>query len=147
VILGPETLFGTRPAAAARWAPPVRWAAGSVFVVFGIGKFTDHGREVASFETYGLPSPDAFAYLIGALEIVGGALLLAGLLTRFAALALAGDMVGAIALSGIGQGEVVPSLTLAPLLLVAMLFLLWIGPGDRALDRRLLSRRSHQAPR
>ena len=36
-------------------------------------------------------------------------------------------MVGAIALSGIGHGDVVPSLTLAPVLLAATLFLLWLG--------------------
>ena len=112
-----------------RWAAPVRWSAGAVFVVFGIGKFTDHAHEVASFETYGLPSPDAFVYLVGVLETVGGLLLIAGLLTRLVALALAGNMVGAIVVSGIGEGEVFPSLTLAPLLLAAMLFLLWVGPG------------------
>lgn len=114
---------------AARWAPPVRWASGAIFLVFGIGKFSDHAHEVASFESYGLPSPDAVVYLIGVLEIVGGALLIAGLLTRLVALALAGNMVGAIVFSGIGEGEVLPSLTLAPALLAAMLFLLWVGPA------------------
>ena len=138
---GAETLLGTRDVPAARWAGPVRWVAGAIFVVFGIGKFSDHAHEVASFENYGLPSPDAFVYLIGALEIGAGLLLLAGLLTRLAALAMSGNMVGAIGASGIGEGEVVPSLTLAPALLVAMLFLLWVGPGARALDERLLSRR------
>jgi hypothetical protein len=34
-------------------------------------------------------------------------------------------MVGAIATSGIGQGEWIPSLTLAPLLLVASVYLAW----------------------
>lgn len=138
-------LLGTRNAAAARWAAPVRWVSGVVFVVFGIGKFSAHAHEVESFESYGLPAPDAFVYLIGAVEIGFGLLLIAGLLTRLAALVLAGDMVGAIVVSGIGEGEVVPSLTLAPALLVAMLFLVWIGPGRRALDERLLSRRP--APR
>jgi putative oxidoreductase len=141
----PEALLETREAPAARWAAPVRWASGAIFVLFGIGKFSDHGHEVASFEAYGLPSPDALVYLIGVLEIGAGAMLLAGLLTRLAALALAADMVGAIVVSGIGEGEAVPSLTLAPLLLLAMLFLLWVGPGARALDSRLLSRR--RAPR
>jgi uncharacterized membrane protein YphA (DoxX/SURF4 family) len=122
-------------------APPVRWLSGAVFVVFGVGKFSDHPHEVASFESYGLPAPDAFVYAIGLLEIAGGLLLLAGLLPRLAALALAGNMVGAIVVSGIGEGEVVPSLTLAPALLIAMLFLLWVGPGSRTLDTRRLNRR------
>ena len=136
--LDPQFLLGTRDRPAARWAAPVRCLTGAVFVVFGIGKFSDHSHEVASFEAYGLPAPDAFVYLVGVLEIVGGLLLIAGLLTRLVALALAGNMAGAIVASGIGEGEVWPSLTLAPLLLAAMLFLLWAGPGKRALDGRLL---------
>jgi putative oxidoreductase len=102
----------------------LRVAAGVVFVVFGIGKFSQHETEVDSFRTYGLPEPDAFVYAIGVLEIAGGLMLIAGFLVWLAALALAGDMVGAIVVSGIGEGEVVPSLTLAPALLVAMLVLL-----------------------
>jgi len=134
-----ETL-GTREHPAARWAPPVRWASGAVFVLFGVGKFVDHGREVESFESYGLPAPDAFVYLVGVLEIGGGLLLLAGLATRLVALALAANMAGAIAVSGIGEGEVLPSLTLAPALLLAMLFLIWTGPGSRSLDERMRAR-------
>jgi putative oxidoreductase len=135
-----QTLLATRERPAARWAALVRYGAGAVFVVFGIGKFSDHAHEVASFEAYGLPAPDAFVYLVGGLEIAGGLLLVGGLLTRLVALALAGNMVGAIVVSGIGEGEVLPSLTLAPLLLAAMLFLLWSGPGEPALDGRLLER-------
>ena len=124
---------------AATAAAVARVAASAVFVAFGIGKFTSHGTEVASFRDYGLPVPDAFVYAIGVLEIGGGLLLLAGLLTRLAALALAGDMVGAIALSGIGQGEAI-SLTLAPALLLAMFFLIRTGGGRWSADRALLER-------
>jgi uncharacterized membrane protein YphA (DoxX/SURF4 family) len=63
-----------------------------------------------------------------------------------AALALAGNMLGAIVVSGIGEGEVLPSLTLAPVLLAAMLFLLWVGPGRHALDSCVLKQPS-RAPR
>ena len=86
-----------------------RVGAGAVFVVFGVGKFTNHASEVASFQDYGLPAPDAFVYVIGVLEIVGGVLLILGLATRVAALLLAGDMVGAIVVSGIARGETVSS--------------------------------------
>jgi uncharacterized membrane protein YphA (DoxX/SURF4 family) len=81
----------------------------------------------------GCPSPSAFVYGIGVLELAGGFSLATGALTRLAAIALIGDMIGAIGASGIGEGEVVPSLTLAPALLVAMLFLLWTGPGSQSL--------------
>lgn len=106
----------------------VRLVAGAVFVSFGVGKFTSHASELASFRDYGLPAPDAFVYLIGVVEIVGGVLLLGGLATRAASLVLAANMVGAIVVSGLVRGETI-SLTLAPAMLVAMLFLLWRGPG------------------
>ncbi|HEX8074254.1 MAG TPA: DoxX family membrane protein [Thermoleophilaceae bacterium] len=124
---------------AATAALAARVAAGVVFVVFGIGKFTAHATEVDSFTEYGLPSPGAFVYAIGVLEIVGGLLLIAGLLTRLAALALAGDMVGAIIVSGLKEGEAI-SLTLAPALLVTMLVLLWTGAAPPSLDGRISRR-------
>ena len=104
----------------------VRLAAGLIFLGFGAAKFLNHGTEVDSFETYGLPSPDAFVYLIGTIEVVGGAMLLLNRGTWQAALVLAGDMVAAIVVSGIKEGEAI-SLTLAPLLLIGMLYLLSSG--------------------
>jgi putative oxidoreductase len=68
--------------------------------------------------------------------MLGGALLIIGLATRLAALVLAGNMLTAIIVSGIEKGEVI-SLTLAPAELMGMLLLLWAGPGDLSLDRRL----------
>jgi putative oxidoreductase len=99
-----------------------------VFVAFGAGKFVNHGSELASFKTYGLPAPEVFVIVIGVIELVGGLLVVAGVLTRPAALVLAGDMVGAIIVSGIAKGEVI-SLTLAPAELLAMLVLLRTGAG------------------
>jgi putative oxidoreductase len=129
LLAGPET---------GRWANAA-WAgrvvSGAVFVVFGLGKFVNHATEADSFRTYGLPAPDAFVYLIGGIEVLGGLLLIAGLATRLAAAILAGNMIGAITLSGIAEGEII-SLTLAPALLVVMLLLIAIGPGRHALDRR-----------
>jgi putative oxidoreductase len=110
----------------------VRLVSGGVFVVFGVGKFVDHGSELASFRTYGLPAPAAFVIAIGVIELVGGLLLKLGILTRPAALVLAGDMVGAILISGIARGEMV-SFTLAPAQLVAMLIVVWTGPGALSL--------------
>jgi putative oxidoreductase len=123
-----------------------RIASGAVFVVFGIAKFSQHATEVDSFRTYGLPSPDAFVYAIGVLEIAGGLMLIGGLATRLAALALAGDMVAAIAVSGVKEGEIV-SLTLAPALLATMAVLLWAGPGARALDAALTRRVANRGAR
>ena len=97
-----------------------RLIAGAVFVLFGLGKFVAYDSELASFRHYDLPLPEAMVIVIGVVELAGGALLLAGRHVRPAAFLLAGDMVGAILVAGLGQGEVFPSLTLAPALLVAM---------------------------
>lgn len=121
----------------------VRVAVGGVFVVFGAGKFVNHASELASFKSYGLPAPGVFVVVIGVVELVGGALLIAGECTRPAALVLACDMVGAIIVSGIAKGELV-SLTLAPAQLVAMLILLRMGacPGRRSSRSRRSGRDS-----
>ena len=105
-----------------------------VFVIFGAGKFVNHASELASFRLYGLPAPGVFVFSIGGLEIVGGLMLAAARWVRFAALALAGDMVGAIVVSGLARGEII-SLTLAPLLLLAMLFMIWFGAGENPANR------------
>ncbi len=78
--------------------------------------------------------------VIGVLELAGGLLLILGLYTRPAALLLAGDMIGAIVVSGIGHGETI-SITLAPALLVATATLALLGPGRMAADARLYQAR------
>jgi putative oxidoreductase len=107
-----------------RWTSPVRLLAGLAFVVAGIPKFAANAWETRAFVSFGLPWPHAFVILIGVVEIAGGVLLLCDRLTRPTALVLAAVMVGAIVFSGIGHGDVIPSLTVAPLLLAATLFLL-----------------------
>lgn len=94
-----------------------------VFSVFGADEFVNHARDVRSFALYGLPHPSAFSYAIGSLEIVGALALLSGIALLPAAVVLAGDMVGAVVVSGIALGELV-SLTLAPAMLIAMLTLI-----------------------
>jgi putative oxidoreductase len=113
----------------------LRLLSGGVFIVFGVGKFVNHMSELSSFKTYGLPAPAAFVVFIGVVELIGGALLITGLFTRPAALVLAGDMVAASIVSGIARRELV-SLTVAPAELVAMLVLLWTGPGAMRLACR-----------
>lgn len=109
----------------------VRFTSAVVFVIFGVGKFANHASELASFEAYALPAPDIFVYGVGVVEIAGGVLLVFGPFVRLAALVLAGDMVGAIVVSGIARGETV-SLTVAPLLLVAMVLLMLDRRGPQA---------------
>jgi putative oxidoreductase len=126
-------ILAPTPPAAALPALAVRLAAGGIFVGFGLSKFTAHARETRAFDRYGLPDPNVFAYATGALELTLGAALVLGLLTRLTAFGLAGNMVGAIATGGRVDGGFV-NLVLAPLLLVAMLFLVRVGAGRLAAD-------------
>ena len=105
-----------------------------MFLIFGVSKFVNHAAELASFRHYPVPAPGALVYAVGVIEICGGLLLVVGLLTRLTALALAADMLGAIVVSGLARWELV-SLTLAPMLLAAMIILIRFGAGDWSLDR------------
>jgi putative oxidoreductase len=134
-----ELLFAERLQGRAALLPAaLRLAAAAVFLAFGVYKFTAHADEVASLDSYGLPFPDG-TYAIGVVEVGGGLLLALGIVTRLAALGLAGDMVGAIATAGMVEGGPI-HLGLAPALLATMLFLLWAGAGAFALDSRLRGR-------
>jgi len=117
----------------------VRIATGVLFITFSVGKFADHAQESADFDHYGIPAPEVATYLVGTLELVCGALLVVGLLTRLAAALLAANMVGAIATAGRVDGGSF-HLGVAPTMLVAMLFLVWAGCGYVALDRMLAPR-------
>src|SRR5438309_6727890 len=127
------------PAVASWPATATRLAAGAIFVGFGQSKFTHHAKEARSFDRYGLPDPNVFAYATGTLELTLGIALLFGLLTRLTALGLAGNMVGAICTGGRVDGGFV-NLVLAPILLVAMLFLVRAGAGRWAVDDVLARR-------
>jgi uncharacterized membrane protein YphA (DoxX/SURF4 family) len=107
-----------------------RLVPGVVFLIFGADEFINHSRNARSFTLYGLPSPSLFSYGIGTLEIVGALALISGIALLPMAVALAGDMVGAIVVSGIALGEVV-SLTLAPAMLAAMVVLIARELGGR----------------
>ena len=108
----------------ARPAAVVRVVAGILFVVFGIPKFTDHARWVADFGTYGLPESSLLVYGTGLVEVLGGLALVAGIGVRVVAAVLALVMAGAVVGGGIVGGNPA-SLTLAPALLVASLFVFW----------------------
>ena len=77
------------------------------------------------------------------IETICGLMLVLGIFTSWAALALAADMIGVIATAGRVDGGLL-NLGLAPLLLVGMLVLLWAGPGALSLDAILARSRKSE---
>ncbi len=128
LIVAPDSAVG-------RYRPAARVAAitGVIFVFAGLVKFIFHHWELNAFRSFGLPWPSALEIAAGVLEMIGGVLLVLRRWVVPTAGVLAATMVVAIAASGIGHGDVIPSLTLAPALLIAMIYLLAIaGAGARA---------------
>ncbi len=101
--------------------------AGVIFIFAGLVKFVFHHWELDAFRSFGLPWPSALEIFAGVLETVGGILLVVRRFVAPVAVLLAVTMIVAIVSSGIGHGDVIPSLTLAPALLVMMLYLLVRG--------------------
>lgn len=80
----------------------IRLMVGVVFLSEGIQKFLYPAiRGVGRFEKMGFPNPEFFGNFVGAFEIVCGALLLLGFLTRGAALAMLINMIVAIVVTKI----------------------------------------------
>lgn len=94
---------------------------GAIFVIASTPKFFAYGWELDAFERFGLPAPGAMVLLAGVIELVGGGLLLAGRAVVPSAVVLAATMVVATVAGGVVGGDLIPSLTLAPALVAAML--------------------------
>lgn len=106
--------------------PAARFTAivvGAVFVVASLPKFAFFTFELEQFERFGLPFPGVLVILVGIVELAGGAALVRRRGVVLALAVLVPTMVVAIVSSGILEGDVVPSLTVAPALLGAMGYL------------------------
>jgi uncharacterized membrane protein YphA (DoxX/SURF4 family) len=89
--------FLNPPSSAPRSTILIRLMAGSVFLWEGVMKFVFPATQgVGRFTKLGIPFPDLMASFVGGLEIVGGVLLIAGLLTRVIAVPLMIEMVVAM---------------------------------------------------
>ena len=108
---------------------------GVTFIFAGLVKFVFHHWELHAFRSFGLPWPSALEIFAGALEMVAGLMLVLRRAVVPALTLLSVTMVVAIISSGIGHGDVIPSLTLAPALLLATLFLLVRGLGLTGADQ------------
>ena len=143
------------------WAPPlsapratilIRAMAGAVFLWEGILKFVYVNQGVGRFTKLGFPFAEPTAHFVGMLEIVGGLLLIAGLLTRLAAIPFVIEMVVAMLSTKIALYLGTSPLPLPPsppqigiwavlheirseyAQLMSVLFLLAVGPGPWSVD-------------
>lgn len=140
----------------------IRILVGWVFLSEGIQKFLYPAENGAGrFARIGIPSPDVMGPFVGVVEILCGALVLIGLLTRLAAIPLLIDMLVAIVSTKIpillGHGFWGFSLRNLPYygfwgmfheartdfaMLLGSIFLLIVGGGLWSIDARLSSNRS-----
>jgi uncharacterized membrane protein YphA (DoxX/SURF4 family) len=124
-------------------------AVGAVFLSEGVQKFlypADLG--VGRFIKIGIPSPQFFAPFDGVVEIICGALIILGLLTRLAAIPLIVDMLVAIITTKIpilmksGFWAMAHEARVDYAMLLGCLFLLIVGAGPISIDARLTSESS-----
>jgi putative oxidoreductase len=135
----------------------IRLVVGGVFLSEGIQKFLyPEENGVGRFMKIGIPAPEVMAPFVGVVEIVCGALILIGLLTRLAAIPLIIDMLVAILSTKLQilLGHGFWGFSLRPLpyygfwgmaheartdfaMLLGSIFLLIVGAGAWSLDARL----------
>ena len=123
------------------WGPTLlRITVGIVFLVHGAQKMFVWGfHGVAGFlGQVGIPLPALFAVVLTLVELVGGAALVLGLFTRWAALLLALDMLVAVLAVKLKGGFFAPTgFEYELVLMVASLSLVLMGGGAASLDARL----------
>lgn len=128
----------------------IRLMVGVVFLSEGIQKFIFPGsRGAGRFEKIGLPSPELLGTLVGGFEVVCGALILIGLLTRLASIPTFIIMLVALfitkveILSNDGFWEMMHAGRTDWAMLLGSLFLIVKGGGRFSIDR-VISRKDDE---
>lgn len=126
------------------WAAlPLRLAVGIIFAAHGWQKFSGGLEGVAQFfGRVGIPLPEASAFVVAFVELIGGIGLILGLFTRYWAVLLSIVMVVAIFTvklqAGLLGGGGRPGYEFDLALLAGCLALLLTGPGPLSVERALL---------
>jgi Predicted membrane protein len=136
-------LFDSDPRHHSKAIAIVRIVVGIIFLVHGWQKVFQMGFAgvTGGFTHMGIPAPGVTGPFIACVELLGGAALIIGLLTRLAALGLVADMLGAILFVHFKNGFFNPMGYEYPLmLLVGALAILIAGPGSWAVDNNFAAR-------
>jgi len=121
----------------------LRVVVGIVFLAHGAQKLFVHGFHgtAGAFGGMGIPAPAVSSAVVTLVEFLGGAALIVGLLTRWAAALNGFDMVVAILLVHLKNGFLKPGGFEHPLtLLAACVALVMLGPGTLSVDGALTKR-------
>lgn len=121
----------------------LRVVVGGVFLAHGVQKVFTYGHSgvTGMLSSMGVPLPGVLAAVLMAVEFLGGAALVLGFLTRWAAGFIAFDMVVAVLLVHLKNGFFNPGGVEFPLtLLAACLLLAMQGPGAASVDGALAKR-------
>ncbi len=110
----------------------------AIFVMSGIGKISNPGATIGYISAMGLPLPQLGLVLAIAIEVIGGALLVAGFHTRPVALALAAFSIatGLIFHSAIGDQNQMIHLMKNFAMAGGLLQIAAFGAGSLSLDAR-----------
>lgn len=125
----------------------VRLVMGAAMILHGWPKMQN---PTGWMQAFGMPPAPAALQVMAALaEVGGGALLILGLLTPLAALAIIGQMIGALVIVHLPNGDPFvnasgASYELALVYLVLALQFLLIGPGKLSIDYLLFGRQGHR---
>jgi len=129
----------------------IRIIVGGVFLSEGIQKFLfPVALGVGRFEKIGIPAPEVMAPFVGAVEIMGGVLLLSGFLARLAATPLIINMLVAISTTKVpillksGFWAMAHEARVDFAMLLGCIFLLIEGAGTWSIDALLTRGADHR---
>lgn len=111
----------------------LRIVLGAIFLYTGYFKFFHMGSAVYYFTSKGFPIPEIIGPLVSGVELIGGALLLAGAFTRYLGLIFAGEFLVATLFIAISKGLVLARFEF--MVLTACIVLATQGAGRFAVDR------------